>query len=145
MASPSHSPSSSSRSFDESSSSSSLSDDNSSAMFDVRRAIGGGLPDAMLSSIIAAVVRKMLQFLQHQHGGSRPGKRSNRDLGRAEAARRLHADYFFPVHEQNPYGGVGPTFTDAEFERLLRINPRVYARVKAGVLLLDECSVALGI
>jgi hypothetical protein len=82
------------------------------------------MPDEILSSIIAAVVmRKRLQFLQHQHGGSRPGKRPNRDLGGAETARRLHADYFFPAHEQSPYGGVGPTLTDAEFERLLGVNP----------------------
>jgi hypothetical protein len=128
MASPSQSSLASSRSFDESSSSSSLSDNNSPAIFAVHRAMGGGLPDAMLASIMAAVVSKKRQFLQDRPGGSRPGKRPNRDLGQAEAARRLRADYFIPAHEKNPYGGVGPTFTDAEFERRLRINPRVYAR-----------------
>jgi hypothetical protein len=134
MASPSHSSLSSSSSVDDSSSSSSSSDENSLAMFPACRSMGGGLPDAILPNIIVAAMRKRRLFLQHQHRGSRPGKRPNRDLGRAEAARRLHADYFLPAHEQNPYGGVGPTFTDAEFGRRLRINCRVYARVKFGVL-----------
>jgi hypothetical protein len=100
--------------------------------------MGGELPDAILPNIIVAVMRNRRLFLQDQHGGSRPGKRPNRDLGRAEAARRLHVDYILPAHEQNPYGGVGPTFTDAEFERRLRINRRVYARVKFGVLECDS-------
>jgi hypothetical protein len=82
--------------------------------------------------------RKRLLKRKH-HGGSRPGKRASRNLGREEAGRRLHADFFFPRAAASTYGGVGPTFTQAEFERRLRISPRVYDRVKVGVLESDRC------
>jgi hypothetical protein len=98
-----------------------------------------GLPDTILVGLAAmnSARRKRLSN-QNQHGGSRPGKRPNRNLGREEAGHRLYADFFLPETEANPYGGIGPIFTPAEFERRLRINPRVYERVKFGVLESDR-------
>jgi hypothetical protein len=45
---------------------------------------------------------------------------------------------FLSESESNPYGSTSPTFTGAEFERRLRVNARVYDRVKAGVLEYDR-------
>jgi hypothetical protein len=98
-----------------------------------------GLPDAILVGLAAmsSAPRKRL-LKQNKHGGSRPGKRPNRNLGREQAGRRLYADSFLPETEANPYGGMGPISTPAEFERRLRINPRVYDRVKFGVFESDR-------
>jgi hypothetical protein len=91
-----------------------------------------GLPDVILVGISAAMdaARRNEMLRMKQHGGSQPGKRPSRELGREEAARRLHADFFLLEDEENPYGGTGPMFTGAEFERRLRVNARRYDRVK---------------
>jgi hypothetical protein len=97
-----------------------------------------GLPEVALVGLATAMGRSGRKRLQRRHGGSRPGKRPNRNIGREDAARRLHADFFLPGNETNPYGGTGPTFTPAEFERRLRVTSRVYERIKAGITASDE-------
>jgi hypothetical protein len=97
-----------------------------------------GLPEVILVGLATAMGQSGRKRLQRRHGGSRPGKRPNRNIGREDAARRLHADFFLPRNETNPYGGTGPTFTPAEFERRLRVNSRVYERIKTGVTASDE-------
>jgi hypothetical protein len=98
-----------------------------------------GLPNNVLVGLVAMDSGRKRLLKRKHHCGSRPGKRPNRNLGREEAGCRLHADFFFPRAAANPHGGVGPTFTPAEFERRLRINPRVCDRVKVGVLESDRC------
>jgi hypothetical protein len=99
-----------------------------------------GLPDVILMGLASAMdaARKQTMLRKNRHGGSQPGKRPNRNLGREGAARRLHADFFLSESEANPCGGTGPTFTGAEFERRLRVNARVNDRVKAGVFEYDR-------
>jgi Plant transposon protein len=99
--------------------------------------VRGGLPESIIPILMATMARKKRLLDSKQHGGSRPGKRPNRDLGREEAAKRLQADYFMDEDAPNPYGGIGPTFSEYEFQRRLRISRRVYARVKCEVLKRD--------
>jgi hypothetical protein len=121
--------------------SSSLSSSLASSGFDDESFINevDGLPYVFLATIVETIDRagKKRQLELTRRGGSRHGKRRNRNLGREDAARRLHADVFLGAEEVNPYGGTGPTFKGAEFERRLRINIRVYNEVKAGLLNFD--------
>jgi hypothetical protein len=74
-----------------------------------------GLPYVVLATIVETIDRagKKRQLKLTRHGESRHVKRRNRNLGREEAARRLHADFFLGAEEVNPYGGTGPTFKGA--------------------------------
>jgi Plant transposon protein len=118
-----------------SSSGESLSIDGEQTLLDALR---GGIPGSIMRSLVVAMTRKQRLLEWRQHGGSRPGKRPNRDLGSEEAARRLQADYLMDDDEPNPYSGIGPTFSEAEFQRRLRISRRVYARVKREILECDD-------
>jgi hypothetical protein len=58
------------------------------------------------------------------HGGSRPGRRRNRDVGREQAGRQLDADYFARCENVD-----APVFSEVEFERRFRMPRSVYGRV----------------
>jgi hypothetical protein len=63
-----------------------------------------GLPDVILMGLASAMdaAQKHTMLRKNRHGGSQPGKRPSRNLGREEAARRLHADFFLLESEANP-------------------------------------------
>jgi hypothetical protein len=64
-------------------------------------------------------------------GGSRPGKRGNRKIGREDAAQKLDRAYFcrMPCH-----AGLTPIFNVNEFERRYRVPLNVYETIREGLL-----------
>ena len=57
------------------------------------------------------------------------------------AARMLRAAFmliFSPGERDQSKWGIGPTFMPAEFERRLRVSPRVYDQIKTGITASDE-------
>jgi Plant transposon protein len=72
-----------------------------------------------------------------RHGGSRVGKRPNRDLGRRSSAVTLDRDYFcrMPEHAQ-----LAPMFTCNEFERRYRMQRSTYEVLRETVIQEHEYS-----
>jgi hypothetical protein len=66
-----------------------------------------------------------------ESGGSRPGKRPNRDIGRAEGAARVDRDYFC---RQPEHSNMRPVFEEREFERRYRVPRHVYEGVREKLL-----------
>lgn len=57
-----------------------------------------------------------------RHGGLKPGRAANRDLGRMDAGVCLHNDYFIADDKFNIISGnQGSTFTKAQFEPRFRM------------------------
>jgi hypothetical protein len=73
-----------------------------------------------------------------RRGGSFPGKRPNRDIGRSLGGERLRRDYFIRFDEPNPDGGYGPTFSEQDFARRFRMSRLVYNTIKDGVMAVDD-------
>jgi hypothetical protein len=85
-----------------------------------------------------AQVRQRRRRALRKHGGSRPGRRMNRDIGRLAGAAQLDRDYFLDPAERNQDGGFGPTFSKAEFTRRIRMPPELYNVIKLGILEVDN-------
>jgi hypothetical protein len=82
---------------------------------------------AAAAAVGAALSKRKRAF---SRGGSRPGKKSNRDIGRDDGAKRIDRDYFCRRSENS---GLTPVFTEAEFERRYRIPRDVNERLREGL------------
>jgi hypothetical protein len=87
---------------------------------------------AAAAAVGAALSKRKRAF---SRGGSRPGKKSNRDIGRDDGAKRIDRDYFCRRSENL---GLTPVFTEAEFERRYRIPRDVYERLREGLMEWNE-------
>ena len=61
-------------------------------------------------------------------GGSRPGRRPNKDRGRKEGAIRLHLDYF----------AASPVYDSRDFRRRFRMNKALFMRIHDALLKEDD-------
>lgn len=91
--------------------------------------------DLITSSIVTASclsVKTQLNTPQERKGGSRPGKRGNRDIKGNEGAKLLDRDYFC----RNPM--IQPIFTIHEFERRFSVSPNMYEKIRKKLMELDS-------
>jgi hypothetical protein len=79
--------------------------------------------------MLYAVERK--KRTRRAHGGSLPGRKTNRDLGMKEAGILLDRQYF--CRSRNAI----PIIRDAEFERLFRMPRETYETIRTAVLKQD--------
>lgn len=99
---------------------------------------------AVVTTVVVALssIRRKLQakrMPKKPHGGSRPGRAPNRNIGRVAAGKRLHLCYFLDNSAFNEEtGGRGPAFSVAEFECRFRMPRAVYNRMRAGVLKVED-------
>jgi hypothetical protein len=82
---------------------------------------------------VAAMSRKRKRV--KVQGGSRPGKRPNRNIGRQDGARRIDRDYFC---RRNEHAGLSACFIEADFERRYRVPRNVYQRIRDKLILWDD-------
>jgi hypothetical protein len=108
---------------------------NPTALDRVGTAIGTTL---VLILLAFAQVRHRRRRVLRKHGGSRPGRRRNRDIGTLAGAAQLDRDYFLDPAERNQDGGFGPTFSKAEFTGRFRMPPELYNVIKLGILEVDN-------
>jgi Plant transposon protein len=66
-----------------------------------------------------------------QRGGSRHGRRPNKERYRAEGAFRVDRDYFCRLEENR---NVAPISDDEEFRRRYRVSRGIYEKLRAGIL-----------
>jgi hypothetical protein len=82
---------------------------------------------------VAAMSRKRKRA--KVHGGSKPGKRPNRNIGRQAGARRIDRDY---LCRRNEHAVLSACFTDADVERRYRVPRDVYERIRDKLFLWDD-------
>jgi Plant transposon protein len=75
-----------------------------------------------------------------ESGGSWPGKRSNRDIGRADGAARVDRDYFC---RQPEHSNLRPVLEERVFERRYRVPRHFYEDVREKLLNWEDSAIGL--